>query len=516
MKKLLSLLAAVGVMFALSSCGDDDDDDGVAPNNGVTITGIPATASIDNLGTLGPVTATVTGADGLAELVITQDGAAFETVTLSGTSATYDFSYTAVAADEDSNIVFEFTATDIDGDAVSVTHVLSVGAAAVVPTEFDVTENITANTTWTTGNVYNLEARVTVVSGVTLTIEPGVIIKGGAGTGANSKALLVARGATLNAVGTATQPIIMTSVADNIEPGEIVSPNLTDDVNGLWGGLIVLGNARISADNESEQIEGIPASDANGLYGGTNDADNSGTIQYVSVRHGGTNIGEGNEINGITLGGVGSATTIDHVEVVGNADDGIEWFGGTVDVTAALVWSVGDDAIDTDQAWAGTLDNFIVINPGDEAFELDGPEGSYEGAGHTLTNGSVRITFSASGLIDLDDNTDVTMSNIYFFDLYTGEVDQNVEGYDGFIANTNGFDVTSIQSVLPVNTIDDDGDPVIETDMNGDPVNGTLSPVFGNLESEVTAVEQGMNTVGATVSEFSFTLANASGALDDF
>ena len=123
----------------------------------------------------------------------------------------------------------------------------------------------------------------------------------------------------------------------------------------------------VSNDNDEDvsevQIEGIPSSDANGLYGGNNDEDNSGVMTYISIRHGGANIGEGNEINGLTLGCVGSGTVISNIEVVANQDDGIEWFGGTVNVSNAVVWNAGDDAIDTDQAWAGTLDNFVVVTP---------------------------------------------------------------------------------------------------------------------------------------------------------
>ena len=179
-----------------------------------------------------------------------------------------------------------------------------------------VTSNITANTTWEAGTIYQLAGRITVTNGVTLTIEPGTIIKGEAGTGANATALLVARGGKLNANGTATSPIIFTSVADEIDyadmaAGNFASPNLESTVNGLWGGVIILGKAPISASNDvgdvSEvQIEGIPTSDPNGLYGGNDAADNSGTIRYISIRHGGTNIGAGNEINGLTLGGVGN------------------------------------------------------------------------------------------------------------------------------------------------------------------------------------------------------------------
>ena len=258
-----------------------------------------------------------------------------------------------------------------------------------------ITSNITSNTNWSSDNVYVLAGRIAVESGATLTIEAGTIVKGEAGTGINATALLVARGAKLMAEGTASKPIIFTSVADEISPddiarGDFASPNLDPEINGYWGGLIVLGNAPISASSPEIQIEGIPTSDPNGLYGGNDPADNSGVIKYISIRHGGSNIGAGNEINGLTLGGVGSGTVIENVEVVANQDDGIEWFGGTVNVTNAVVWNAGDDAIDTDQAWSGTLDNFVVIYAGNHLFELDGPEGAFMGASpHTLKNGTI-------------------------------------------------------------------------------------------------------------------------------
>ncbi len=259
---------------------------------------------------------------------------------------------------------------------------------------------------------------------MTLTIEPGVIVKGDAGSGANATALLIARGATLMAEGTATSPIIFTGSADNIQPGSITSPNLPKStINGLWGGLIICGKAPISADAPAMQIEGIPASDVNGLYGGTDPADNSGVIRYVSIRHGGANIGEGNEINGLTLGGVGSGTTIDHVEVVANQDDGVEFFGGTVDVSDVIVYAAGDDAIDVDQAWSGTLDNFIVICEGtDHALEIDGPEGSMQ-AGAKISNGSIKGEEGAE-LGNWRDGALGYYERMYFFDF----PDPNVDG----------------------------------------------------------------------------------------
>ena len=154
-----------------------------------------------------------------------------------------------------------------------------------------------------------------------------------------------------------------------------------------------MGNATISASNttgdvSSVQIECIPTSDANGLYGGNDDDDDSGVLKYISIRHGGANIGSGNEINGLTLGGVGSGTVIEHIEVVANQDDGIEWFGGKVNTSNVVVWNCGDDGIDTDQSWSGTLDNFVVITSAGHCFELDGPEGSYS-AGHVIQNGNI-------------------------------------------------------------------------------------------------------------------------------
>lgn len=280
---------------------------------------------------------------------------------------------------------------------------------------FNVDGNITANTTWKTGKVYVLKNRIAVVSGVTLTIEPGVIIKGEAGTGANATALIIARGGKLMAEGTATQPIIFTSIADEIMPGQIASPNLEPTLNGLWGGLLILGNAPVSASAATVQIEGIPPSDQNGLYGGSDANDNSGVIKFISIRHGGANIGEGNEINGLTLGGVGAGTVIENVEVISNQDDGIEFFGGSVSVKNAIVWNVGDDAIDTDQAWSGTLDNFIVIcgSDTDHALEIDGPEGSLLAA-HTVKNGSIKGSTVAE-LGDFRDGARGTFSNLYFF-----------------------------------------------------------------------------------------------------
>jgi hypothetical protein len=293
--------------------------------------------------------------------------------------------------------------------------------------EVKVTSNITANTTWTKDKIWILTTRITVAPGVTLTIEPGTIVKGEAGSGANATALLVPRGAKLIAKGTAASPIIFTSVADEIQPGQIESPNLDNSVNGLWGGLIVLGRAPISGSGSAEavQIEGIPASDVNGLYGGTDPNDNSGEFTYISIRHGGANIGEGNEINGLTLGGVGSATLVENIEIISNQDDGLEIFGGTVNVKNVIVWNAGDDQFDMDQAWTGTLENFIAIlgSDSDHGLEFDGPEGSRTG-GFTVKNGSLKGKGNGTAITngeyaDFRDKLECTLENVYFFNFST-------------------------------------------------------------------------------------------------
>ena len=299
--------------------------------------------------------------------------------------------------------------------------------------------NITSDKTLDASKIWLLKGRVSVVSGSTLTIPAGTILKAASGTGADATTLIIARGAKIIANGTANAPIIMTSVSDNIGVGGTYpsrGPALGVDTRGLWGGLLILGNApcSFSGDVAELQIEGIPTSDVNGLYGGTNPADDSGSVEYLSIRHGGAEIGEGNEINGLTLGGVGSATKINHVEVVANVDDGIEFFGGTVNASNLLVWGQGDDAIDIDQGYAGTIDGAMVIltDASDHGFEVDGPEGSALGS-FTLKNVTViGATKACSALgvngeiADFRKAATGSLSNILFKD-FSGEKDVELD-----------------------------------------------------------------------------------------
>jgi len=287
-----------------------------------------------------------------------------------------------VACSEEDPVIEYVTVVETVTETVTQTETVFVDPYAESTLEGTISENKTLDAS----KIWLLKGRVAVENGVTLTIPAGTIIKAASGTGADASTLIIARGATLIADGTAEAPIVMTSVSDNIQVGGTYpssGPALNVDTRGLWGGLLVLGNAPCSLSNDVTelQIEGIPTSDTNGLYGGSDAEDSSGSLQYISIRHGGAEIGEGNEINGLTLGGVGSGTTINHIEVLGNVDDGIEFFGGTVNATNLLVWGQGDDAIDIDQAYAGTIDGALVVltAASDHGFEIDGPEGSSTG-----------------------------------------------------------------------------------------------------------------------------------------
>lgn len=378
-----------------------------------------------------------------------------------------------------------FTACDDDDDDTTTTTPSDNLVA--------VSGKITSDQTWTKDNVYRLDGRVFVTGGATLTIEPGTIIKAAPGTGAFASALIINRDGNIQAEGTAAEPIIFTSIADNIQPGQIASPNLTPDNRGLWGGVIILGEAQISAQNDDDQdvselqIEGVPTSE-DALYGGSNDADNSGVFAYVSIRHGGSNIGAGNEINGLSLGGIGSGTRVENIEIVANADDGIEWFGGTVDVSNVLIWNSGDDGLDTDQDWIGTCDDFIIVNPTGSAFELDGPEGTLIRGNHQFNNGTIYAGNNISDLVDWDDNTNAGVSNVYFYGLPSGYKD-GVSSFGGDGSGTNsGWEYT----------------------LNDTPADSVFQGVPSDILTEVTT--QNANTVGHSAN-YSWTWASQSGAL---
>lgn len=224
-----------------------------------------------------------------------------------------------------------------------------------------------ATASWTNDNVYILNGFCFVEGD--LDIQAGTIIKGAEGVGEDATALIVARGATINAVGTTAEPIIFTFENDPLDG------SVSTTTRGEWGGLIILGSASLNSSPGVTQIEGIPTNEPRGEYGGNTDSDNSGTLSYVSIRHAGSDIGAGNEINGLTLGGVGSGTTIDHIEVIGNVDDGVEFFGGTARTKYMLTAFCGDDSFDYDEGFRGLGQFWCTVqasDDGDRGGEHDG------------------------------------------------------------------------------------------------------------------------------------------------
>ncbi len=261
-----------------------------------------------------------------------------------------------------------------------------------------VSNDITDNTIWSkAGSPYILTDYIFVKSGFTLTIDAGVLVQANEGSADGAPALIVTQGAKIDAQGTANEPIIFTSILDD--------GSLTKADKGLWGGLIILGKAPINSNGKSNadntpltnQIEGVPDKSAisgrdltaNGSadYGGTDENDNSGTLKYISIRHGGAEIGAGNEINGLTLGGVGAGTTIEYVDVFANKDDGIEFFGGTVSAKYLSVCFVGDDSFDFDEGYNGYLQFLVSIQDenSNRAFEWDGSTESDDRKADTST-----------------------------------------------------------------------------------------------------------------------------------
>jgi hypothetical protein len=205
-----------------------------------------------------------------------------------------------------------------------------------------ISSDITANTTWSANNVYELRGTIFVRNNATLTIPAGTFIK----SNVASTALIVTRGAKLNAIGTATNPIVFTS------------KNAAGSRNrGDWGGILLLGKGRYNVNNGEQYIEGVSQTEETKYGGGLSPVnnDNSGTLKYVRIEFAGYVFSENNELNGLTMGGVGSGTTIDYVQVSYSNDDSFEWFGGSVNCKHLVAFAGLDDDFDTDNGYNGNV-----------------------------------------------------------------------------------------------------------------------------------------------------------------
>ncbi len=342
-------------------------------------------------------------------------------------------------------------------------------AGAANAAEILVTGDITTSTTWTANNTYNLQTQIYVVSGATLTIEAGTVIASDTNIGGS---LAVTRGAQLIANGTAQNPIIFTSKADvaTWTGGDPKTGNWRV-ANNEWGNVTFCGTGYVSENINGAMVPNTSApsptnyglmeglveafpGDTRVRYGGGNDDDDSGTLRYVSLRFGGKVVGLGNELNGLSLGGVGRGTDIDHVEIMNNVDDGIEIWGGTVNLKYVSIWNIGDDSFDIDQGWRGKAQFGLLVQGyssvagqgsgvGDNCFEMDGAEQSdYQ----PVTTGSI-YNFTVIGQpIDGDhgtawrDNARMQIHNSIFMDI--GEQVVKFDNVDGDGGQGYGFNGT--------------------------------------------------------------------------
>ncbi|MBN1926722.1 MAG: hypothetical protein JW798_12880 [Prolixibacteraceae bacterium] len=225
-----------------------------------------------------------------------------------------------------------------------------LGSGSTLNTTTSLSGEITVDT-WVVENA-TLSGTVHVKNGATLNIKAGVTITADA---SDLSYLLIEQGAKINAVGTASAPIVLTA---------------NDQSAGAWGGLHICGKASINSGATGLSEIG------DAVYGGTADDDNSGVIQYVRVEYSGTALDSEHEANGISCYGVGSGTTIDHVQIYVGNDDGIEFFGGTCNIKHAYVYACGDDSYDWTEGWRGKGQFLIAVQDaniidGDRGFEGD-------------------------------------------------------------------------------------------------------------------------------------------------
>lgn len=201
----------------------------------------------------------------------------------------------------------------------------------------DITENVTLET----GKNYTLNGGIHVKAGATLTIQPGVTIT--AKHDGTVDYILVEQGAKIDAQGTASQPIVMTS-----EKKEA----------GAWGGLHICGYAHTNNGSGSSEIGNAP-------YGGNNDADNSGTLKYIRLEYTGYAFDEEHEANGVSFYGVGNGTTVEHLQAYKGSDDGFEFFGGSVNVKYLVATSCSDDSFDWTEGWNGKAQFLVAYQEGE-------------------------------------------------------------------------------------------------------------------------------------------------------
>ncbi|WP_427454231.1 hypothetical protein [Litorimonas sp. WD9-15] len=306
-----------------------------------------------------------------------------------------------------------------------------------------ITGTVTENLTLTAENGYALDGPVFVGedggANVALTIPAGVTLFGKAG----EDYLVVSRGSRLNALGEADSPVIMTSIED-------VQGTVNPDTDrGLWGGLVINGFAPINDCIDATATGGSADCEksgegSSGLFGGDDAQDNSGTLQFMQVKYAGNLINDEDELNGIAFQGVGAGTTCDHIQVHNNADDGVEFFGGTVQCNFLVLTGIGDDSLDWTDGWQGGA-QYVLVRQGEDAGDR-GIEGDNRSSNNELTPRSnptiANFTFlgGASGDTGVVNRagTDANIVN----GIITGFQDAGIDIDDGSIARAQNGSLT--------------------------------------------------------------------------
>lgn len=329
----VALLLGLGL---LAGCTNDDDgpsgNDTPNPPGNVTVTAVSAVAvRVSFTAVSGATGYIVERAEGQGQFtqVGTPTAPPFDDTGLTPL-ATYRYRVKTVSGSKESSFSAEVSVTLPDRALQTVTN------------------DITTNTTWTEDKRYRLQGFIHVTNGATLTIEPGTIIEGDYNTLGSS--LFILRGARIDARGTAAKPIVFTS-----------SQPVGQRRAGDWGGVIIVGNGIINR-NPPVILEGTGTGASNPAVdyaGGTNNADNSGTMRYVRIEFAGYATAPDAELNTLTLAAVGSGTTIEYIQSLMGLDDAFEWFGGAVDAKYLVSYNSGDDHFDMSEGYVGRLQHLI-------------------------------------------------------------------------------------------------------------------------------------------------------------
>jgi hypothetical protein len=373
-----------GALFALAllaACGDDGPS---APAPLTAPTGVVA-ASVSPTSIRVTWTA-VASATGYRIERAPQTGGTFTEI---GTATTTEFTATGLAPETSYRFrVLATRGTDVGPASAEVT------ARTSDRTIEQVTADITANTTWTADKIYQLTRIISVANGATLTIQPGTRIIGGpvaTGQAPPVTALMVLRGARINAIGTRAQPIVMTSSATegNRFPGD-------------WGGLILVGQASSNRTGRTV-VEGPAPADTVSWNGGTQDNDNSGALVYTRVEFAGAAAQLNVELNSFSFYAVGRGTRLEYLQAVRGLDDMFEWFGGTVDGRYLVSYESGDDHFDTAEGYRGRLQFLIGLQTGPRVGPrqgnpgaLSGEQSGFESDGCGTTSGTCAAGFNST------------------------------------------------------------------------------------------------------------------------